>query len=354
MYKLLIINPGSTSTKIAVFEDETPIFEDNIRHSSEKIAEFDSIASQYEFRKELVLKSIEKHGVELSSLTAIVARGGLVKPIESGIYEINDSLYFDLSIGVQGQHASNLGGLIGRKIADEVGIKSYIADPVVVDEMDEMAKITGVPELRRASLFHALNQKAVSRLVAKRIGKKYEECNFIVVHLGGGVSVGAHRKGKVVDVNNALLGDGPFSPDRAGTVPSGALINLCYSGFDKKDIEKKFAGKSGMAAYLGTSNALEVNKRIDEGDEYAAFIYEAMAYTIAKEIGAMSAVLKGDIDRIIFTGGIAYDKRIVKHLTDRIGFIAQIELVPGEEEINALVEKGLQLLRGEIELKHYS
>jgi butyrate kinase len=354
MYKLLIINPGSTSTKIAVFEDETPVFEDTIRHSSEKIAEFDSIASQYEFRKELVLKSIEEHGVELSSLSAIVARGGLVKPIESGIYEINDSLYFDLSIGLQGQHASNLGGLIGRKIGDELGIKSYIADPVVVDEMDEMAKITGVPELRRASLFHALNQKAVSRVVAKRIGKKYEECNFIVVHLGGGISVGAHRKGRVVDVNNALLGDGPFSPERAGTVPSGALINLCYSGFDKKDIEKKFAGKSGMAAYLGTSNAQEVNKRIDEGDEYAAFIYEAMAYTVAKEIGAMSAVLKGDIDRIIFTGGIAYDKRIVKHLTDRIGFIAQIELVPGEEEINALVERGLQFLRGEIELKHYA
>jgi butyrate kinase len=354
MFKLLIINPGSTSTKIAVFEDETPIFEETIRHSSEEIAKFDTIASQYDFRKELVLSSIKEHGVELAELTAIVARGGLVKPIPSGIYEVNDSLFFDLSIGVQGQHASNLGGLIARKIADELGIKSYIADPVVVDEMEEIAKVTGVPELKRASLFHALNQKAVSRLVAKRIGKKYEDCNFIVAHLGGGVSVGAHRKGKVIDVNNALLGDGPFSPERAGTVPSGALINLCYSGFDKRDIEKKFYGNSGMAAYLGTSNAIEVNKRIDEGDEYAGFIYEAMAYSIAKEIGAMAVVLKGDIDRIILTGGIAYDKRIVKHLTDRIGFIAQIEVVPGEEEINALVERGLQFLRGEIELKIYS
>ncbi|MEI8216789.1 MAG: butyrate kinase [Eubacteriales bacterium] len=353
MFKLLIINPGSTSTKIGVFEDENPIFEETIRHASEKIAEFETIASQYEFRKELVLKSVLEHGVKLSDLSAIVARGGLVKPIQSGIYEVNDALFFDLSIGVQGQHASNLGGLIAKKIADELGIKAYIADPVVVDEMDEIARITGVPELKRASIFHALNQKAVARLVAKNIGKKYEDCNFIVIHLGGGVSVGAHKKGKVVDVNNALLGDGPFSPERAGTVPSGPLINLCYSGFAKKDIEKKFYGKSGMAAYLGTSNCLEVTKRIEEGDEFAAFIYEAMAYNIAKEIGAMATVLSGEIDRIIITGGIAYDGRIVKMLTDRIGFIGKVELVPGEEEIKALVERGLQYLRGEIEIKHY-
>ena len=353
MYKLLIINPGSTTTKIAVYDDEIPVFEETIRHAISEIDKYESIAAQYEFRKDLVLEALKRHGIINTELTAIIGRGGLVKPIQSGIYEVNDALFFDLTIGVQGQHASNLGGLIAKKIADDLGIKAYIADPVVVDEMEEIAKITGVPELRRASLFHALNQKAVARLVAKQLGKTYEECNFIVVHLGGGVSVGAHKGGRVIDVNNALLGDGPFSPERSGTVPSGPLINLCYSGFDKKDIEKKFAGMSGMAAYLGTSNAQEVGKRIDEGDEYAAFIYEAMAYSIAKEIGAMSAVLRGKIDRIIFTGGIANDKRIIKHLTDRVGFLAEVALVPGEEEIHALVERGLQYLRGEIELKIY-
>jgi butyrate kinase len=353
MYKMLIINPGSTSTKVAVYEDETVVFEETVRHPSNELMAFDSIAAQYDYRKSIILKMLEQQQIDLASLNVIVARGGLIKPIQSGIYEVNDALFFDLSIGLQGQHASNLGGLIARKIADDLGIKAYIADPVVVDEMEPIAKVTGVPEFRRASLFHALNQKAVARRVAKELGKKYEDCNFVVVHLGGGVSVGAHKKGKVVDVNNALLGDGPFSPERAGTVPSGALINLCYSGFDKKDIEKKFSGNAGMAAYLGTSSAIEVNQRIDAGDDFALFIYEAMAYTIAKEIGGMSTVLSGDLDAIILTGGLAHEKRIVRFISDRVRFIGRIIVVPGEEEIQALAESGLRLMRGEILAGNY-
>jgi butyrate kinase len=353
MYKLLIINPGSTSTKIAVYQDESVVFEQTLRHSAEQLSAFDSIASQFEFRKALVVRALQDNAVNVSEIDAIIARGGLLKPIASGIYEVSDAMLFDLTIGIQGQHASNLGGLIARRLADELGIKAYIADPVVVDEMEEIAKVTGVPELRRSSLFHALNQKAVARKVAAELGKRYEDCRFIIAHLGGGVSVGAHRGGRVIDVNNALLGDGPFSPERAGTVPSGQLINLCYSGFDKRDIEKKFSGHAGLAAYLGTSDAIEIIHRIEAGDERAAFIYDAMAYTIAKEIGAMSTVLSGNVDRIILTGGLAHEKRIVAMISDRVGHLAEIRIVAGEEEISALAERGLALLRGEIELKVY-
>ena len=353
MFKLLIINPGSTSTKIAVYQEDQFVFEEVLKHTTEELKNYDTISDQYDFRKALILKTLQEHAVELSELNLIVARGGLMKPISSGIYEVDDAMFFDLTIGIQGQHASNLGGLIARKIADELGIKAYIADPVVVDELEEIARITGVPELRRLSLFHALNQKAVSRSVAKQLGKSYEECNFVVAHLGGGISVGAHKKGRVIDVNNALLGDGPFSPERAGAVPTGQLINLCYSGFQKNDIEKKFVGNAGMTAYLGTSDAIEVNRRIDAGDTFALLIYEAMAYNVAKEIAAMASVLKGEVDRVIITGGLAYDPRIVRLISERIGFIAKIVVIPGEEEIKALAEIGLRLLRGEVQSKVY-
>ncbi len=353
MFKLLIINPGSTSTKIAIYEDEQPVFEQSLKHSTEELKNYDSIPDQYDFRKALILKTLKEQSIDLADIALIIARGGLIKAIPSGIYEVDDAMLFDLTVGIQGQHASNLGGLIARKIADELGIKAYIADPVVVDEMEEIAKITGVPELRRLSLFHALNQKAVSRRVARELGKSYDDCSFIVAHLGGGVSVGAHKNGRVIDVNNALLGDGPFSPERAGTVPTGQLINLCYSGFQKRDIEKKFVGNAGLTAYLGTSDAIEINRRIDEGDSYALHIYEAMAYNIAKEIGALATVLNGEIDRIIITGGLAFDKRIVRLISDRVGFIAPIAVIPGEEEIKALAEMGLALLKGEIQARHY-
>ncbi len=353
MYKLLIVNPGSTSTKIAVYEDENPIFERAVRHSAEELSTFETIALQYEFRLAAVVGALKDAGIDLSQLDAIIARGGMMRSVPSGIYEVNDAMYFDLSIGFQGQHASNLGGLIARRMGDELGIKAYIADPVVVDEMEEIAKVTGVPELRRSSLFHALNQKAVARRAAADLGRCYEECRFIVAHLGGGISVGAHKDGRVIDVNNALMGDGPFSPERAGTVPSGPLINLCYQGFDKREIERKFQGNAGMAAYLGTSSAEEVIKRIDEGDVRAEFIYRAMAYNIAKEIGAMSTVLEGRVDRIIITGGLAYETRIVRMISDRVGSIAAITVIPGEEEISTLAERGLALLRGEAELGTY-
>jgi butyrate kinase len=353
MFKLLIINPGSTSTKVAVYEDDHKAFEEAIPHTHADLKGYDLISDQFDYRMELILKILEKGGINLSEMDIIIGRGGMMKPISSGIYEVDDAMLFDLRIGVQGQHASNLGGMIARKIADDLGIKAYIVDPVVVDEMEEMARMTGVPELIRLSHFHALNQKAVSRSVANKIGKPYEDCNFVVAHLGGGISVGAHKRGRVVDVNNAMLGDGPFSPERAGTVPTGQLINLCYSGFEKKDIEKKFVGNAGLNAYLGTSDAREVNRRIEAGDAYAKLIYETMAYNIAKEIAAMASVLKGEVDGIIITGGLAYDQRIVSLISERVSFIGEIMVVPGEEEIRALAEMGLMLLHGEVLPKAY-
>ncbi|MBC6695720.1 butyrate kinase [Terrisporobacter mayombei] len=353
-YKILTINPGSTSTKIAVFENEELIYEKTLRHSSEEISKYDNISDQFKFRKDVIEEALKEANLEVQDLSAIVGRGGLLKPIVGGTYKVSDLMVEDLKIGVLGQHASNLGGIIARQMADEVAIPSFIVDPVVVDEMEDIARISGVPEIPRISIFHALNQKAIGRRAAKDMDKKYEDCNFLIVHMGGGVTVGAHKKGKVIDNTNGLDGEGPFSPERSGGLPVGGLMRLCYSDeLTKEEIGKRIKGNGGVVAYLGTNDIREVEEMISNGDKKAELIYNAMVYQICKEIGAYATVLKGDVDAIILTGGIAYSSRIREEIEDRVKFIAPVKAYPGEDEMIALAQGGLRVLRGEEEALDY-
>ncbi|NMA85854.1 MAG: butyrate kinase [Tissierellia bacterium] len=352
--RLLVINPGSTSTKIGVFEDEKLIFEKTLRHSVEELAPYDKIFHQYKFRKDIIIKSLEENNIDIKSLTGIIGRGGLLKPIEGGTYEVNDTMLEDLRIGVQGEHASNLGGIIAYEIAQEVGVKSYIVDPTVVDELEDVARISGLKEIERRSIFHPLNQKAVARRHAKSQDKKYEDMNLIIAHLGGGISVGAHKNGRVIEVANALDGEGPFSPERAGSLPVGDLIKLCYSGkYSHEEMKKMIKGNGGMVSYLGTNDGIEVSKRIEKGDKEAELIYYAMAYQVAKEIGACAAVLEGNVDGILLTGGVAHDKQFTSWIAEKVKFIAPVYIYPGEDELSALAEGGLRVLRGEEAAKEY-
>jgi butyrate kinase len=352
---ILAINPGSTSTKIAVFRNNREVFLKNIKHSSEELSQFSRITDQYGFRKNIILDELHNAGSEINNIILVFGRGGLVKPIPSGVYVVNEALIEDLKIGVQGQHASNLGGLIAHDIASSIpGAKAFIADPVVVDEMEDIARISGHPLFERVSIFHALNQKAIARQHAKSISKSYEELNLIIVHLGGGISVGAHKNGRVIDVNQALDGDGPFSPERSGTIPVGALVRMCFSGdYTQDEIKKMITGKGGYVAYLGTNEAYEVEKRASAGDDKAELIQQAMAYQVAKEVGGMSTVLKGNVDAILLTGGIAYGKPFVNMLSERIAHIAPIFVYPGEDEMRALAMNGLMVLKGEAEAREY-
>lgn len=354
-YKSLIINPGSTSTKIGVFEDETLLFEETLRHPTEVISQYESVVAQKDFRKEVITDVLKEKNFDINTLDVIVGRGGLLKPIPSGTYAVSDELIKDLVESKRGEHASNLGGIIAKEMADALNIPAYIVDPVVVDEMDDVARISGHPELPRTSIFHALNQKAVAKRYAKETGIKYEDLNLIVVHMGGGVSVGAHSGGRVIDVFNALDGDGAFSPERAGGVPSGELIRLCYSGkYTEKEMIKQLVGKGGYNAYLGTNDARDVEKAVLEGtDEYAILIYRAFVHQISKDIGAQAAVLNGKVDQIIFTGGIAYSKSTIADFKEKIGFIAPITVYPGEDELLALAQGALRVLNGEEEAKAY-
>lgn len=352
--KSLIINPGSTSTKIGVFEDETLLFEETLRHSTEEIAQYASIVDQKDFRKQIILDLLAKKDFDINSLQVIVGRGGMLKPIPGGTYAVTDDLLEDLKIGKQGQHASNLGGILAREIGDAIGAPSYIVDPVVVDELMPIARYSGVPELPRTSVFHALNQKAVAKRYAKESGVPYESLNLIVVHMGGGVSVGAHEKGRVIDVFNALDGDGAFSPERAGGVPSGALIKMCFSGeYSEKEVYKKVVGNGGFNAYLGTNDMREVGKMVDDGDANAEEIREAFILQVTKDIGSMACVLKGKVDRIIVTGGIAYNKTVVDKMEERAGFIAPFTVYPGEDELLALVQGALRVMNGEEAVMKY-
>lgn len=353
--KQLIINPGSTSTKIAVYTDETMIFEKTIRHTSEELQPFNKVTDQFQFRQELIVQALNENNISLNELDAVVGRGGLLKPIEGGTYAVNDKLIEDLKTNVKGEHASNLGALLARSIADEVNIPSFIVDPVVVDELEDVARISGHPEFERASIWHALNQKAVARRAAQeRFGKKYEEMNFVVAHLGGGISVGAHKKGKAIDVNNALNGEGPFSPERSGTLPSGQLVKMCFSGkYSEAEIQKIIAGKGGISAHLGTNNAKEVSDRAKAGDEKAKLIYSSMAYQVAKAIGEYAVVLDGNVDAILITGGIAYDKNFVQMIEEKVKFIAKVISYPGEDELLALAQGGLRVLNCVEESKAY-
>lgn len=352
--RVLAINPGSTSTKIAVFDNEEQIFEKTLRHSTDEICKYEKIADQFEFRKAVIEEALAEGGIEIKSLSAVVGRGGLLKPIAGGTYKVSPEMMEDLRVGVLGEHASNLGGLIANEIAVAAGVEAFIVDPVVVDEMNDVARISGMPEIDRKSIFHALNQKAVARRAAAEMGKRYDDVNVVVAHLGGGVSVGAHEKGRVIDVNNALDGEGPFSPERAGGLPVGDVVKLCFSGKVTLDeMKKKIKGNGGLVAYLGTNDARDVEKMIEEGNEKAKVIYEAMAYQTAKEIGACAAVLKGDVDAVVLTGGIAYSKFITSYISERVSFIAPVKVYPGEDEMIALAEGGLRVLRGEEAAKTY-
>ena len=352
--KSLIINPGSTSTKIGVFEDETLLFDETLRHSTEEIGQFDSIVAQKDFRKNIITDFLEEKNFDIKSLNVVVGRGGMLKPIPGGTYAVTEELLADLKIGVQGQHASNLGGILAKEIADSIGVPSYIVDPTVVDELMPIARYSGVPELPRVSIFHALNQKAVAKRYAKEVGKPYESLRLIVVHMGGGVSVGAHEGGKVVDVFNALDGDGAFSPERAGAVPSGALVKMCFSGkYTEKEVYGKIVGNGGFNAYLGTNDMREVTKRANEGDEKAAETKQAFLLQVAKDIGSMACVLNGRVDQIIVTGGIAYGADVVASLKERAEWIAPFTVYPGEDELLALAQGALRVLNGEEEAKVY-
>jgi len=347
-YKILVINPGSTSTKVVLFSNEQLLFEKKIEHSSKELSNFNKIIDQYHFRQDIILSFLKEKGINLSTLNAVVGRGGLLKPIASGTYRINEKMLEDLHRGVMGEHASNLGGLLAYGIAENLSIPSYIVDPVVIDEMKPVARISGMPEIPRISILHALNQKAVARKAALDLGKKYEKLNFIIAHLGGGISVGIHCKGNVIDVNNALNGEGPFTPERSGGVPVGGLVELCFSGkFTKDEIMKKIKGKGGLVAYLNTNDVREVVKMIKHGDKKAKLILEAMAYQVAKEIGAGATVLRGQIDAIILTGGIAYNNEFVNMVRDRVSFLSLVMVYPGEEEMLSLCEGALRVLKGE-------
>ncbi|MFA1821593.1 butyrate kinase [Virgibacillus oceani] len=345
-YRNLVINPGSTSTKIGVFDNENCIFEKSIRHKLEDVKQFMHIIDQYEFRKNIILEQLDYEGINISKLDAVCGRGGLLQPIEGGTYEVNEAMLYDLRIGFNGEHASNLGGIIAQEIASGLNIPAYIVDPVVVDELSEFARYSGVPDIPRKSIFHALNQKAVARRAAEDLHVNYDQITLIVTHMGGGITVGAHNNGKVIDVNNGLHGDGPFSPERAGTVPAGDLVSLCFSGqYYRDEIMKKLVGQGGLMAYLKTNDAVEVESRIKTGDDSAKQAYEAMAYQIAKEIGSMSAVLGGKVDAIVLTGGLAYGKKFVEMITERVNWIADTLVYPGENELQALNEGVLRVLR---------
>ena len=354
IFKILTINPGSTSTKIAVFNNEELEFEKTLRHSSEEIGKYEKIADQFEFRKNVIENALNEGGVKISELSAVVGRGGLLKPIQGGTYVIDESMIEDLKLGVLGEHASNLGGLIAKEIGDEVNIPSYIVDPVVVDELDEIARISGIPEISRKSIFHALNQKATARRAAKELDKEYKDCNFIVAHMGGGISVGAHEKGRVIDVANALDGEGPFSPERSGGVPVGDLVKMCFSGkYTQDEIKKRIKGNGGLVGYLNTNDGRDVEERISKGDKNAKLIYEAMAYQVSKEIGASASVLKGKVDAILLTGGIAYSKLFTSMIEERVNFIAEVKIYPGEDEMIALAQGGLRVLNKDEDAKVY-
>ena len=352
--KSLIINPGSTSTKICVFEDETLLFEETLRHSTEEISKYATIFDQKDFRKNIIIDLLKSKEFDVKSLGMVVGRGGMLKPIPGGTYACTDALVKDLEVGVSGQHASNLGGILAREIADEIGVPSFIVDPVVVDELMPIARYSGVPELPRVSIFHALNQKAVAKRYAKETGKKYEDLNLIVVHMGGGVSVGPHKNGKVIDIFNALDGDGAFSPERSGAVPVGALVKMCFSGeYTQAEVYKKLVGNGGFNAYVGTNDMRDVEKMVNEGNEKAAEVRDAFILQMSKNIGAMATVLEGKVDQIIVTGGIAYDKYVVAKLKERCEWIAPFTVYPGEDELLALVQGGLRVLNGEEEAKNY-
>lgn len=351
---ILVVNPGSTSTKIAVYEDDKSIFVKSISHPVEEIAKYAAITDQFEMRKQLIVEEVKAAGIPFD-FKAVVGRGGVLRPIPGGVYRVNDKMIHDVRTSDH-SHASDLGCLIAREIAKDIpGCECFIADPVVVDELNDWARICGSPLMKRVSIWHALNQRAIARRFAKDQGKRYEDFNLIVVHLGGGVSVAAHEHGKCVDVNNALDGEGPFGPERAGTLPASGVIKLCFSGkYTEPELLKMVSGKAGLAALLGTNDMREVERRINEDHDPEATLYvDAMIYHIAKSIAAQGAVFCGKVDAIVITGGMARWKYLVEGLTKRTSWIAPIHCYPGEDELEALALNGLMVLQGNLEAKEY-
>ncbi len=355
-FRVLAINPGSTSTKIAVYEGDVPLFEKTLRHDPADLEPFGGIIEQYDYRKSIVLEAMREHNVAPESLAATVGIGGLVRAVSGGTWKISDAMLRDLrDPTLWGRiHASNLGSFIAKAIADELGIPSFIVDPVVVDEFDDIARISGMPQIERKSLFHALNIRYIARLIAKEMGKEFDQTNQIGVHMGGGISVAAIKGGRTVDANNALLGMGPFSPQRCGALPIGDLLELAFSGkFTHKQLVTMLSKQGGLTAYLGTDSGIEINRRIEEGDDYARLIQDAMCYQVSKEIGASAAVLSGKVDAIFLSGGLIYNQCIVDYITEHTGFIAPIHLYPGEKEMEALCLGALRVLNGLEEAQDY-
>lgn len=350
---ILVINPGSTSTKLGLYSVDGDAKIVNLSHSADEIKKYEKISDQKDMRTEVILGWVSQQGVKLEDLSAVVGRGGLLRPMPGGTYEVTEAMLKDLEVGFQGEHASNLGGIIAYNIAQKANIPSFIVDPVAVDEFEDVARVSGHPEFPRRSLVHALNIKAVTRRICEKINKDFFNSSYVVAHLGGGISIAPLKNGRIIDVNNANE-EGPFSPERAGGLPNGDVVQMAFSGkFTYKELKKKIIGEAGLVAYLGTNDGREVNRRIDEGDKEAELILKAMAYQIAKEIGAMSVALNGKIDAIILTGGLAHNKKLMTWISDRIGFIAPVEVVPGEDELLALYEGAVRVLRGEEKAKIY-
>jgi len=355
MKRILTINPGSTSTKIAVFDDEKMVFKESLTHETERLAKFNDISEQLPYRTSMVIEALNKNNIPLESIDAFSGRGGGLVAVKGGTYEVNDKLLHHAQIGYTMKHASVLGAQIAHNLAKINNKKAYVVNPVTVDEKQEIARITGIKGIYGQTVFHALNQKEVAHKYAKSIGKRYEDLNLIVVHLGGGISVGAHKNGKVIDVNNGLNGEGPFAPTRSGKVLATDLIDMCFSGkYTENEIKELITKKGGLISHLDTSDARDVVKMISEGNKYAKLVYDAMIYQVAKEVGAQSVVLKGKIDAIILTGGIAYEEYFVKELKEYIEFLGKIIIIPGEEEMQALANGVLRVLNGEEEAQEYT
>lgn len=352
MKKILVINPGSTSTKLAVYEDLEQVWRTSVFHSAKELAQFHHINEQYAYRRAHVLEALERAGIPMA-FDAIVGRGGLLRPTPGGVYKIDEKIKHDLW-HASVEHASNLAGLMADEFARQVGCPSFIADPVVTDELRDVARLSGIPEIPRVSVFHALNSRAVSRRYAASVRKRYEELDLVVAHLGGGISVSAHRHGRVVDVNNALDGEGPFSPERAGTIPARQLVDLCFSGkYTQKEIYKLLNGRGGLLAHLGTTDVQTIVRWVHAGNEHHKRVLEAMVYTVAKQIGAMHVALHGHTDAIILTGGIAHNAYVISLLREWIEGLARIVVIPGEDEMGALAMNALGALKGELPLQVY-
>ncbi len=353
MYKILAINPGSTSTKIALYEDEHEVLVKTLDHPAEEIEKFEKVVDQFQMRKDVVLSFLKDNGFDVNKLDAVVGRGGMLPPVKSGAYRVNDLMVDRLKNRPVVEHASNLGALIAHEIASSIGKEAYIYDSVKVDELTPEARISGMPALPRTSTSHVLNSRAMAIKAAKKLGKNYAEMNFVVAHMGGGVSLSVYEKGRLTDIISD--DEGPFSPERSGRVNLRPFMDLCFSGkYDKKTVGKMLSGNGGLKGYLGTTDAREVEKMIHEGNDEASLVYRAMAYQIAKGIGELSTVLKGNVDAIILTGGIAYSKMMTDMIRERVEFIAPVEIMAGENEMESLALGTLRVLRNEEEAREYT